>query len=270
MSARTLALPLVESAPPRLPATIAWELRVGAALARRELALQYRGTAFGLLWAVASPLATTAVYVGLFAGILRLGGPGYGLSVLAALVPWSGFAAALCAGAHAPLTHAALLRGHAIPVRVLVGAAVAAALPGLTAGLALAVAAAAAAGSAPNLAALATLVAVQTALAAALALPLALANLKLRDTQHALSYALRLAFFLTPVVWTADRLPAHLSPLVALNPFAGIATAYRDALLSGHAPDLAQLAPALIATALALCAGLGLERHFGRRAAELV
>src|SRR5687767_15278059 len=108
MSARALALPL-SPRPVRLPARLVWELRVLGQLARRELALQYRGTALGLAWTVASPLATTAVYVGLFSGILRLTGAGYGLTVLAALVPWSGFAAALCAGAHAPLTHAALL-----------------------------------------------------------------------------------------------------------------------------------------------------------------
>jgi ABC-type polysaccharide/polyol phosphate export permease len=270
MSARTLALPLVDATPPRLPAKLAWELRVAASLARRELALQYRGTALGLVWDVASPLATTAVYVGLFSGILRLAGPAYGLAVLSALVPWSGFAAALCAGAHAPLTHAALLRGHAIPVRVLVAAAVAAALPGLAAGLTLALASALATGSAPNVPAILALLALQTALAAALALPLALANLKLRDTQHALGYALRLAFFLTPVVWTADRLPAHLTWVTLANPFAAIATGYREAMLAGRAPELAQLAPALVVTLCALAAGLALERHLGRRAAELL
>lgn len=269
MSARVLALPLPVQAP-GIPSRAVWELRVLARLAGRELALQYRGTALGLAWTVASPLASTAAYVGLFSGILGIAGPGYGLSVLAALIPWSGFTTALCAGAHAPLTHAALLRGHAIPVRVLAGAAVMASLPGLIAGLALALGAALASGCEPHLAALAALVVVQTALAAALALPLALANLKLRDTQHALGYALRLAFFATPVVWTMDRLPARLSALAVANPFAGLAHAYREALVSGRAPQIALIAPAAAFTLIALAIGLALEQRLGRRAAELL
>jgi len=251
------------------------ELHVLSELLRREVRLQYRGTALGLVWAVASPLAVAAVYVGLFGGMFGAAGDaGYARAVLAALIPWTGFAAALCAAAHAPLTHAALLRGHRVQVRTLATAAALAALPALLIGLALMLAAAPATLMAPGaMIALPGLLALLTGLAIAGGWLLALANLMLRDTQHALQYALRLAFWVTPVLWTTAQLPPRLAPfawLVQLNPMSGIASGFRAVLAGATAPSVVSLAPALLWTcALAMTAAVA-ERHLGRRVAELV
>src|SRR5688500_12537509 len=61
----------------------AWELRVLRELLLREIRLQHRGTALGLVWAVVSPLALGAVYVGLFRGVLGVGGEDYPRVMLA-------------------------------------------------------------------------------------------------------------------------------------------------------------------------------------------
>ena len=313
-----------------------WHAAVFRELAWREMRLQYRGTALGLLWSVANPLALGIVYIGLFSNALGAASAQYPLQVLAALIPWTGFTASLCAAAHAPLTHAALLRGHRVPVRLLVGAAATAALPGLIAGLTLLIAgtlftgtgaftaaslpaalpapailpgatiwpATAAVGmpaafsslsaavtvsplagaslssgalarfaALPALACLPALVLLQLALAAALGLALALANAYLRDTQHALHHALRLVFFVTPIVWLPANLPARFagcSWLVTANPFAGLAAAYRAILVAGEIPSAASLAPAALATAFIATIALVAEHRAGRRVAELL
>src|SRR5437868_1646795 len=108
------------SAGARVRAHARAEARVLRELVLREVRLQYRGTALGLAWSVASPLATAAVYVVLFRDVLGTAGHGYARELLAGLIPWTGFTAALCAAAHAPRTHAALLRGHRVAVHTLV------------------------------------------------------------------------------------------------------------------------------------------------------
>lgn len=234
-----------------------WELAVLRQLVVREVRLQQRGTALGLLWSLASPLALGAAYLGiadtLFGGHATIGGR----QLLAALVPWTGFTAALCAAAHAPLTHAALLRGHRVPVRTTVAAAAVAALPALIPGLALLAAAA----PGPALAALPLVAGIQLALSVAAGLVLALANTRVRDTQHALHYALRLGFFLTPILWAPTR-----AGWLELNPLTGIIAAYRSILVDGALPALP--VSALVWATILGAAGLALERRLGRKVVE--
>lgn len=291
-----------------------WELAVLSQLVQRELRLQHRNTALGVLWSIVSPLAMAATYLGLFGAVLGSTQAASTRELLAALIPWSGFTAALCAAAYAPLTHATLLRGHRVPVRTVVSAAAVAALPGLLVGLAVLVAfgpvapvsapirgdalpasyalldaAARYATSAtsavfghsgvsvhlanPALLALPALVAIQLVFTIALGLVLALANTVARDTQHALHYALRLGFFLTPVLWVPANLPARLAgwaSWLALNPLAGLLEAYRAVLVHSAIPAAASLMPVLVCTTTLLALGFTAERVMGRRAIELI
>lgn len=256
-SGKPLAVPMSEDMQVAIP--VPWELAVLRQLVVRELKLQQRGTALGLVWSLASPLALGAVYLGVADAVLPGRAALSGLALLAALIPWTAFSGALCAAAHAPLTHAALLRGHRVPVRVTVAAAALAALPALLPGLALL----ALLSPGPALFALPALAAIQLALTAAAGLVLALLNTRVRDTQHALHYALRLGFFLTPVLWQ----PAA-SGWLDLNPLTGLIAAYRSVLVDGALPAL-PVSALVWATTLA-AAGLALERRLGRRVVEYI
>jgi lipopolysaccharide transport system permease protein len=64
----------------------------------------------------------------------------------------------------------------------------------------------------------------------------------LRDTAQILSVALTFWFWLTPVFITRDHYPAMFRFLVAVNPLAHAANAYRNGLLSSRPPDLHEVA----------------------------
>ena len=63
-------------------------------LAWRDIAVRYKQTAIGILWAILRPLLTMVVFTVIFGRIARLpsdGGAPYALMVFAALLPWSSF-----------------------------------------------------------------------------------------------------------------------------------------------------------------------------------
>ena len=60
---------------------------------------------------------------------------------------------------------------------------------------------------------------------------LAMANAALRDTGQLLGSALWIWFWVTPIVWSGDILPAKFHWLIAINPLAYLVQGYRLALL---------------------------------------
>jgi len=62
---------------------------------------------------------------------------------------------------------------------------------------------------------------------------------------------IRGTFFLTPIIWTPDRLPERIRWVVDYNPLAYLVNAYRDLILDGTMPGgLATLYFTLFSVAL--------------------
>ena len=88
-------------------------------------------------------------------------------------------------------------------------------------------------------------------------------NVLFRDVEHVLAAALLPWFFLTPILWSAQTLPAKarsatttlLDVLRWGNPVAPPISAMRDALWSGSLPRLADVVYLVVAAALALVLG---------------
>src|ERR1700751_1667340 len=67
-------------------------------LAWRDLAVRYKQTVIGVVWALIRPVVTMVVFTVVFGKIARLPSPGtapYAILVFAALLPWQFFATAL-------------------------------------------------------------------------------------------------------------------------------------------------------------------------------
>ena len=64
----------------------------------------------------------------------------------------------------------------------------------------------------------------------------------LRDTAQAVTVAMNLWFWITPIMIAESQIPKKLHFLVALNPMSRVVRAYRDRLLSTRWPSLHELA----------------------------
>ncbi|MFC1497048.1 ABC transporter permease [Verrucomicrobiota bacterium] len=81
-------------------------------------------------------------------------------------------------------------------------------------------------------------------------------NVFFRDTEHILGVVMLAWFFMTPVIYTFDLIPARFHHLAILNPMAGIVSAYRSVFLSVN-----PLTPAMMKVSLVIawaCLFIGL------------
>ena len=63
-----------------------------------------------------------------------------------------------------------------------------------------------------------------------------------RDTQHTLGVLLQFLFYLTPIFYELDSIPAKYWYVYGLNPMVHIVTAYRQILIWSAQPDWLALA----------------------------
>jgi ABC-2 type transport system permease protein len=91
------------------------------------------------------------------------------------------------------------------------------------------------------------------------------------DLNESLRSLVRASFFVTPIIWPADRVEGKpLEFVVDYNPLAYLVGAYRDVILNGEIPDLTSLLWfSLLAAALCLV-GLLLFARVKRQFADLI
>ena len=65
----------------------------------------------------------------------------------------------------------------------------------------------------------------------ALSLGLAILNVFVRDTAFLVGFGLRILFYITPIIYSAERVPQNFQFLVKLNPFAHLINFFNNALL---------------------------------------
>ena len=95
-----------------------------------------------------------------------------------------------------------------------------------------------------------------------LVLILATLNVFFRDVQHILAILLNLGFFLTPIFYSLDQVPAPFNRWILFSPLAQIISAYQDVFYYNRNPDLRVLS-AFMGLSL-LLSGIGMfffERH---------
>lgn len=226
-------------------------------LLRRELEERYRGSLLGTAWLLLLPLLQLAVLAWVFGQLLparaQSGDLPYAAFLALGLWPWNLFANAANRGVTALTDNAALIGKVAVPHRLYVDVRVVASVLIDGIGLLLVLAVLLAFGidlSPAGLPAALAALAVIGVYALAAARLLAVLQVFLRDIAAVTGHVLMLGFFITPVLYDRDLLPATAAKWLGLNPLAAPVEGVRRAL-AGQAPDWLALAGSL-ALALAL------------------
>lgn len=238
---------------------LVWELVL------RSTRLRYRRSALGLLWSQLTPLAQVVVLTIVFTRVVPLDIDDYPVFVLLGMLPWLWFQSALQTGTTSVLDAPDLVRHPGFPREALPVVAVASTLVNHLAALPVAVLAGVIAAGELRVTVLGVvpLILVQALLCLGPAFLLASAQLRLRDTLHALTVVLVPIFYATPVFYDASALDA--TPLLRLNPMVPIIDSYRGALLHGKWPPLVPLLAVASAGLAVLVLGLGVyRRRMGR------
>jgi len=239
-------------------------------LAWRDLAVRYKQTAIGVVWALLRPALTMVVFV-LFRRLVGIdrGGVPDALLVLAAVLPWQFFANALSESSASLINNTNLISKVYFPRLIVPIAAVFTAFVDFLITVGLLAVVMAWQGFAPGwtLLALPLFVALTFVLSTGLGLFLAALNVEYRDFRYVVPFVIQVGLFISPIAFSSANVPERWHGLYFLNPMVGIIDGFRWSILGGRTPiDPASLGSSIAITAAAAVAGVWyfrrMERHF--------
>jgi lipopolysaccharide transport system permease protein len=231
-------------------------------LVLRDVKVRYKQTILGIAWSVLQPFMTMVVFTVFFGRLAKVPSDGvpYPLFSLAAVVPWTYFAAAAANGSASLVGNQHLLSKVYFP-RVLVP---------LTAVLTPAVDLAVSfgmlivlmiwyrVGVSPAMLTLPFYVALAVLAAFAVTLWTSALSVRYRDARYVLPFVIQIWLFVTPVAYPASLVPPRWRTLYALNPMAAVVEGFRGALLGTAGPG----SMAVIAVGVVACALVGGAAYF--------
>jgi lipopolysaccharide transport system permease protein len=243
-------------------------------LAWRDLAVRYKQSVIGVAWALLRPALTMIVFV-LFRRFVNLeaGAVPDPILVLAAVVPWQFFSAALTDASGSLIANTNLIAKIYFPRLIVPGAAVITAFVDFLITLGLLGALMAWYGFSPGwqVAFLPLFAAIAFALSCGLGLLLAALNVQYRDFRYVVPFIVQFGLFISPIAFTTANVPERWRDWFVLNPLVGIIDGFRWALLDGHASlDRQAVMASLVVTAATLAAGIWYFRRVERRFADVI
>jgi lipopolysaccharide transport system permease protein len=229
---------------PRMPRWLVYQRDLLWELVVRDLKLRYKRSYLGIAWTLVNPLAQLAVYTFVFTVLFNNPAKHFMVFLFIGITSWTWTQSAILEGTTAILRNRDLIRQPGFPSRL---------LPQVTVGthllhflLTFPITFAMIYFSwdlrvHPSVLWLPLIILVQYAFTAAFSVLAACIHVNFRDTQYLLSVFLMLAFFLTPIIYEIDMVPARYRWAYHLNPMTYIIDAYRAVLIRGQMPDLESL-----------------------------
>jgi len=250
-------------------------------LALRDVKVRYKQTGLGITWALLQPFVTMVVFTIIFGRMAGFGGDStvpYPILTYTALLPWQLFAGALPRISNSLVGSANLLTKVYFPRMAIPLAALGAGLVDFVISFGLLVVLITWFSLttdwhfAWSWALLALPLFMLLAMLSSLAVGLwfAALNVQYRDVQYITPFLVQVWMFISPVVYSPDRVPPGLwRVLYWLNPMAGVIQGFRWALLGEAAPGW-MMAVSIGMVVLILLGGLYFFRYMERYFADVI
>ena len=285
---RAITLPPMASVRGRTSARRGWSIWAYRSLiwnfTQRDLKARYKGTALGWAWSLVVPLATLLIYTLVFSVIFRAEPPDFGngepgifpVWLFGGLIAWTFLAQSIQLGiptllGNGPLLQKVYFPSHvpvlgamgAILVQTLIEVAIFAILLLLLGNVGL------------SWLAFPFWLAIYLVFVAAIAVSLAVINVYYRDVQHLVGVVLQLVFFLTPIIYPIDLVPADwngvpLQGLIMLNPVSQFVVAFRELSYGLVVPSLSTWLVLVAWAVLALVLAAFVYRRWGLDVGEAI
>lgn len=241
-------------------------------LVGKDLKTRYRGSVMGLLWSLLNPLFMMLIYTLVFSVYIRIDMNNYAVYVFAGLLPWLWFAGSLGQSTVSIVREGHLLKKVSFPAEILPFVSVASTFVNFMLSLPLyflfclvfRVPVGWPLFYLPVLFILAFL------LQYGISLMLAALNVPFRDVEHLTGNILTFLFFLTPILYPADRIPESFRSLVLANPVAALILSFQDVLFYNRPPRMGQLALVFIGAVIIILIGEAVFSRLSPRFAEEV
>lgn len=249
-------------------------------LAQRQWARSYQGSYLGLVWALLSPLMMVALLTLVFSEVLGIrfrevtgdSALNFGLYLYCGMIPFLAYSEALNQGVNIIRRNSNLVQGVVFPLEILPMTTIITSLIQSMFGVgALMLILMVLEHRLHWTALLLPLVIVpQLVFTLGLCYLMAVAGTYVPDIRETLRAVVRATFFITPILWPAERIPENLRFLVDYNPLAFLVESYRRLILNGELPSAeAAVYFSLFAAAL-LAVGLAVFTRLKHNFADLI
>ena len=237
------------------------------ALALKELRVRYKRSVLGFIWALLNPLLMMVVMTVVFGTLLQISLPHYSIFLLSMLLPWTFFSQTLSYSVESIVSNGELLKKVRVaeivfPVAALVSNIInflLSIIPLLVLIVAL------------RFPLHWTLIYLPVPMVGLFLFTLgvafffATANVFYRDVSHIIQVILQVWFYLSPIIYSLDRVPEHYRWFFRLNPLLYMLNGFRLSIYYGLLPTLQSMMASLICGLLALGIGLSIFRRYEKK-----
>ncbi|MCB9228371.1 MAG: ABC transporter permease [Deltaproteobacteria bacterium] len=224
-------------------------------LIRRDFRVRYLGSAMGSYWNFIHPLAMIAIYTVIFSYIMkvRLGDEQtsplhFTIYLCAGLLPWTAFQETVLRSSAQFHEHANFIKKIAFPKEIIQSITTGSTTLTFMISMSFYLLLLLCTGHIPGLSAICLpfLILAQLLFASGMGMILGVFNVFLRDVQQVLNILFQVWFWMTPVVYSIDRIPPFYQKFFLLNPFYYFSRTYQDILVWQKWPDFRILGICLI------------------------
>lgn len=243
-------------------------------LTLRDIRVRYKQTVLGVGWALIQPIVTTGIFTFVFGKLAGMspGGVPYPLLVLAGLLPWQLFSAALSGSSASLVSNSNLISKVYFPRLIIPLSSLGVAAIDFLVVLGLYIAASAWFGRAPSWhwALLPLFIALALTLAFGAGIWFTALTVKYRDFRYIVPFMLQVGVFLSPIGFSTGTVPSWRG-LLDLNPITGVIDAFRWCLLSDGQPfDVRGIACSILISMALTASGLWYFRRMERTFADMI
>lgn len=244
-------------------------------LAWRDVAIRYKQTVIGILWAVIRPLLTMLIFTVVFGRLAKLPSDGvpYALLVFTGLLPWTFFSTALSEASNSLISNANLIGKVYFPRLIIPTATIVVAFIDFAISLGILAVMMIWYKFLPSWQIVFLPAFICLAFLASLGpgLWIAAVNVKYRDFRYVIPFIVQFGLFVSPVGFSSTIVPSKWRLLYSVNPVVGIIDGFRWSILGGQSQLYwPGFAVGLATTAFFLWLGLRQFRKTEKTFADLI
>jgi lipopolysaccharide transport system permease protein len=210
-------------------------------LAWRDVAVRYKQTVIGVVWALLRPFLTMVVFTVIFGRVAKLPSDGnspYALMVFAAMLPWSFFSTSLSEASNSLIGNERLISKVYFPRLIIPTATVVTAFVDFLISFVILVGLMFYYRFAPgwNMLLLPFFMLLAVMVSLGPGLWITALNVKYRDFRYIIPFIVQFGLYVSPVGFSSNVIPEQWRLVYSLNPMVGVIDGFRWCILGGESP----------------------------------
>ncbi len=210
---------------------------------KKDVRGKYKGSFLGVLWSFINPLLSVLIYAIVFHYIMRFNIENYLIYLIAGIIPWTFFTSAVNSGMNSIIFNADIIKKVYFPRIILPMSGVTSCLVNFLISCVVIILFAifSGVGISIYILFLPVVALIQYIFTLGVAFILSAFEVYVRDVEHIINFFIGMLFYVTPILYTKDYVPAKFSFILKFNPLSYIVDAYHSIFYYKTLPNLNNL-----------------------------